>query len=257
MSGPSTVAPANVGRCSPGSGRARAGTTRSPTAAIASVIRPPAATPWSRAGDDELGEVLRDAAQRPRRRGTRECACEQPLAAVPVAELAPQRRRGGGGDDVGGDEPGDVAEAAEVGGDGRQRGGQDRLVEDRAASRARPALVLGDGGGEHLLEADRQRRPAAPRQAHAQGPPTVRSRVRASDRRADGCRGARSPPRVGATEKSAPAARSGKAARSKDDSPFWRHRRSRAAEPPRAARRARRPDARARRRTPRQPPQRR
>ena len=60
---------------------------------------------------------------------------EQPLAAVAVAELAPQRRRRGGGDDVGGDDPRDVGEAPEIGGDRRQRGGQDRLVEHRREHR--------------------------------------------------------------------------------------------------------------------------
>ena len=111
------------------------GETRSPTAAIASVISPPAAAPWTARAHDELGDVLGHAAQG---RGGEEQGqrdLEQPLAPVAVAELAPERRGGGGGDDVGRDHPRDVGDAAEVGGDGRQRRGEDRLVEDRGQHR--------------------------------------------------------------------------------------------------------------------------
>jgi hypothetical protein len=56
---------------------------------------------------------------------------EQVLAAVLVAELAPQRRRCGAGQQVGGHDPGQVAQAAEVADDGRQRRRHDGLVQRR------------------------------------------------------------------------------------------------------------------------------
>jgi hypothetical protein len=54
---------------------------------------------------------------------------EEDLAAVLVAELAPQRGRGGRGQDVGGDDPRQVRQAVQVAGDGRQRRGHDGLVQ--------------------------------------------------------------------------------------------------------------------------------
>jgi hypothetical protein len=79
---------------------------------------------------DELGDVLCRAAERGCEHEAAERDLEQPLAAMPVAELAPQRRGRGSGDDVGGDDPRDIAEAAEVGGDDREGRRKDRLVED-------------------------------------------------------------------------------------------------------------------------------
>ena len=80
--------------------------------------------------DDQLGHVLRQAAQR---RGSDECRqgdLDQTLVAVPIAELAPQRRGGGRRHDVHAHQPRHVAQVAEVAGDGRQTGGEDGLVED-------------------------------------------------------------------------------------------------------------------------------
>jgi hypothetical protein len=87
------------------------------------------------AHDDQLRQVLGDAARRRGDEEQREGDQQQLAAAVAVAELPPQRSGGRGGDHVGGHEPGDVAEAAEIGGDGRQRRGQDRLVENRGQHR--------------------------------------------------------------------------------------------------------------------------
>ena len=79
--------------------------------------------------DHELGDVLSRAAQRRSGHEEHDLNLEQPLAAVPVPELAPQRSGGGGCHHVGRHHPRHVADAAEVGRHGGQRRGQDRLVE--------------------------------------------------------------------------------------------------------------------------------
>lgn len=78
---------------------------------------------------DELGHVLRRAAQRGADEEDHDRRLEQPLAAVLVAELAPQGGRGGRGQQVGGDDPGQVIHATEVADDGGQRGRHDGLVQ--------------------------------------------------------------------------------------------------------------------------------
>ena len=84
---------------------------------------------------DELCDVLCGGAERRGEDEADERDLEQALAAMSVAELAPQRRRRGGRDDVGRDDPRDVAEAAELAGDRRQRRREDRLIEHRRQHR--------------------------------------------------------------------------------------------------------------------------
>jgi hypothetical protein len=96
--------------------------TRSPTVAIASVIRPPAAAPWN--ARSTINMVMLCAAPHSARcheeAGKRDL--EQPLAPVAIAELAPERRRRGRDDHIRRDDPGEVGETPEVARDRRQGG---------------------------------------------------------------------------------------------------------------------------------------
>jgi hypothetical protein len=78
---------------------------------------------------DQLAHALGQAAQRRADQENHDRRLEQALAAVLVAELPPQRRRGRRGQQVGGDHPGQMAEAAQIADDGGQRGSDDGLVE--------------------------------------------------------------------------------------------------------------------------------
>ncbi len=88
-----------------------------------------AAQSLDRAEADELGHVLRDAAQRGADQEDDDRGLEQLLAAVLVAELAPQGRGRGRGEHVRRDDPGQVLHAAEFADDRRQGGRDDGLVE--------------------------------------------------------------------------------------------------------------------------------
>ena len=79
---------------------------------------------------DQEADVVRDAAERRGRDESRQRDLEQGLAAVAVAQLAPQRRGRRGGDDVRRHDPRELGDRSEVRGDRRQRGREDRLVED-------------------------------------------------------------------------------------------------------------------------------
>ena len=85
------------------------GETRSPTAAIASVIRPPAAAPWTARAGDQLRESSRRR-RSPRRRGRAPARPRAAACARAGRRACPRRGRRGRGDDVGGDHPGDVVE---------------------------------------------------------------------------------------------------------------------------------------------------
>jgi hypothetical protein len=80
---------------------------------------------------------------------------EEPLAAVEVAELSPQRRRDRRGEQVGGDHPGQMRRSAEVPGDGRQRRRDDGLVQRRE---------------EHAQKQGAQDEPEPPRRQHRGAP---------------------------------------------------------------------------------------
>jgi hypothetical protein len=88
-----------------------------------------AAQPLQGAERDQLDHAVRQAAQRRADQEDHDRRLEQPLAAVLVAELAPQRRRCRRGEQVGGHYPGQMAQAAEVADDRGQRGRDDGLVE--------------------------------------------------------------------------------------------------------------------------------
>ena len=93
--------------------------------------QPAAAEPLERAEADELGHVLGGAAQRGTGEEDDDRGLEQLLAAVLVAQFAPQGCGGGRGQQIGGDHPGQVLQAAEVADDGGQRGRHDGLVQRR------------------------------------------------------------------------------------------------------------------------------
>jgi hypothetical protein len=78
---------------------------------------------------DQLAHVLGQAAQGRAGQKDHDRGQEDRLAAIEVADLAPERRGGGGGEQVGGDHPGQVVEAAQVADDRGQGGGDDRLIE--------------------------------------------------------------------------------------------------------------------------------
>ena len=88
-----------------------------------------AADALDRAEGDELAHVPRLAAQGRADQEDHDRAEEEVLAAVLIAELAPDLRGRGRGEQVRGHDPGQVRKAAEVVDDRRQRGGDDRLVE--------------------------------------------------------------------------------------------------------------------------------
>jgi hypothetical protein len=110
--------------------RSRGGTT-SPIAAVVGDDQPAAAEPLQGAEGHQLGQVLGDPTQRRADQEQHQRDLEHDLASVEIAELAVDRGDRGLGEQVGGDHPGDVAEAAEVTDDRRQRGGDDRLVQRR------------------------------------------------------------------------------------------------------------------------------
>ena len=80
---------------------------------------------------DQLGHVLRDAAERGADEEGHDRDLEHDLASVEVAELPVQRAGHRRREQVGGHDPGQVLEAAEVADDRRQRRRHDRLVERR------------------------------------------------------------------------------------------------------------------------------
>ena len=116
--------------------RSRGG-IRSPMIAMTPTIRPPAPSPCTARKPISCPmswamPLRRGADQEDHDRGE-----EDALAAVHVAELAPDRGGGGGGERVGGDDPGEVLQAAELADDGRHRGARRSCCRAwRAASRS-------------------------------------------------------------------------------------------------------------------------
>jgi hypothetical protein len=82
-----------------------------------------------RAQHDQLGHVLREAAQCGADEEQDDGRLQHDLAAEQVAEFAVQRHDDGGGQQVGRDDPRQVVEAAELTDDGGQRRRHDSLVE--------------------------------------------------------------------------------------------------------------------------------
>ena len=78
---------------------------------------------------DQLPHVLGHAAQHRADQEDHDGGEEGALAAVHVAELAPDRGGGGGGQGVRGDHPGQMLQAAQLADDGRHRGADDHVVE--------------------------------------------------------------------------------------------------------------------------------
>jgi len=89
------------------------------------------AEPLDRPEGDELGHRLAEPRQDGPDQEDDNRGLEEPLAAVLVAELAPQRRRGGRREQVCRHDPRKVGLVMQVGDDRRQGGGDDRLVERR------------------------------------------------------------------------------------------------------------------------------
>jgi hypothetical protein len=121
--------------------------------------------PLQRAEDDQLGHVLREAAERGADQEQDDRDLQHELAAVEVAELPVQRRRDRRREQVRGDDPGEVRDAAEVADDGRQCRRHDRLVERREQQHEEQrredqahAWLLHDCGG--LAHARIRERPA-------------------------------------------------------------------------------------------------
>ncbi len=90
-----------------------------------------AAQPLERPEADELRHVLGDPAEGRADQEDHDRGLEELLAAVLVAELAPERGRGRGGQQIGGHHPRQVVEPAQLADDRRERRGDDGLVEGR------------------------------------------------------------------------------------------------------------------------------
>ena len=91
--------------------------------------QPSTADPLQRAEGDQLAHRLAQARQGGADEKDHDGGLEEPLPAVHVAELAPQRRRGRRRQQIGGHDPRQVRGASEVPNDRRQRRRHDRLVE--------------------------------------------------------------------------------------------------------------------------------
>ena len=154
MSGPRTVAPANVARDVALVAAALARGDEVAHRRHRQGHQPAGGEALDAAHNDELREVLGGAAQRRGDDERRQRDLQQPLAAVAVAELAPQRRRGRRGDDVRRDDPRDVGEAAR----GRRRSSAARWPgsSGRAPRGASPAR-RGEGQAHRGRRATRGR----------------------------------------------------------------------------------------------------
>ena len=108
--------------------------------------------PWHDARDDELRHVLREAAQRATRGGTRTRLTRKIGAgADEVGELAEHGQQHGAGERVADDHPAHLLERAELAGDRGERGRDDGVVE-RAEERD------GEKGDDEEAEPDRRER---------------------------------------------------------------------------------------------------
>ena len=137
--------------------------------------QPAGADPLQRPEPDQLGHVLRQPGQGRADQEDDDRRLEELLAAVQVAELAPQRGRDRRGENVGGHHPGQVVQAMQVTRDRRQGRGDDRLIE------------RGQEHAEHQRPEDDQD-PLVLRLAHLVGP---------GDGRRTGTFTHRAPPPVG------------------------------------------------------------
>ncbi len=98
--------------------------------------------------EDELGHVLREAAERRADEEDRDRDHEEGATAVDVAELAVERHRDGRGEHVRGDDPGVAGQPADVADDPRQRSRDDRLVERREHEHRHQPRVDGEDAAD-------------------------------------------------------------------------------------------------------------